>query len=67
VFVPEGPDDGGQAWNAPFVSDGGQSVAPQIMPFPTGPTPSALYQTFHAWLPSFRPSGNKFSLEEEAK
>ena len=40
----------------------GQNVAPQITPFPTGRIMSALYQAFHAWLPSFRPSGTKVSL-----
>jgi len=82
VFVPEGPDDGSQAWNAwkvpsrspsrrvrydrlareATVSDGGQSVAPQIIPYPTGRIMFALYQAFHAWLPSFRPSGTKVSF-----
>jgi hypothetical protein len=39
-----------------------QSVAPQITPFPTGRIMFALYQAFHAWLPSFRPSGTKVSF-----
>jgi len=42
---------------AAIVSDGRQSVAPQITPCPTGRIMSALYQAFHAWLPSFRPAG----------
>jgi hypothetical protein len=82
VFVPEGPDDGSQAWNAWNVLSRspsrrvrydrlakggyglgwGQSLAPQITPFPTGRIMSALYQAFHAWLPSFRPSGTKVSF-----
>jgi hypothetical protein len=83
VFVPEGPDDGSQAWNAwnvpsrstvsaaadmigwregAIVSDSGPSVAPQITPFPTGRIISNHYQAFHAWLPSFRPSGTKVSF-----
>jgi hypothetical protein len=45
-----------------IVSDGRQSVAIQITPFPTGRIGSALSQAFHAWLPSFRPSGTKVSL-----
>jgi hypothetical protein len=32
-------------------------VTPQITPFPTGRNMCALYQAFHAWPPSFRPSG----------
>jgi hypothetical protein len=42
---------------AAMISDRGQSVAPQITPFPTGRIMSALYQAFHAWLPSFVPPG----------
>jgi len=44
------------------VSDRGQSVTPQITPFPTGRIMSALYQAFHAWLLSFGPSGTKVSF-----
>jgi hypothetical protein len=51
-----------------MISDGGQSVAPQITPFPssvallamkdkTGRIMSTLHQAFHAWLPSFVPPG----------
>ena len=40
-----------------IVPDGGQGVAPQITPFPTGRIMSTLYQAFHAWLPSSGPSG----------
>ena len=42
-----------------IVSNSGPSVAPQITPFPTGRIMSTHYQAFHAWLPSFRPSGTK--------
>jgi hypothetical protein len=45
-----------------IVPDGGQSVAPQIKPYPTGRIMSGLYQAFHAWLPSFRPPGTKVSF-----
>ncbi len=45
-----------------IVSDSGPSVAPQITPFPTGRIMFGLYQAFHAWLPSFRPSGTKITL-----
>ncbi len=31
-----------------IVPDGGQSVAPEITPFPTGRLMWALYQAFHA-------------------
>jgi hypothetical protein len=34
-----------------MVSVGGQSLPPQITPFPPGRITSALYQAFHAWLP----------------
>jgi hypothetical protein len=42
-----------------IVSNGKQSVVPQITPFPTGRIMSAPYQAFHAWLPSLRPFGTK--------
>jgi hypothetical protein len=43
-----------------IVSDGGQRVAPQITPgsLRDGPRLS-IFQAFHAWLPSFHPSGTK--------
>jgi hypothetical protein len=44
-----------------IVSDSAPSVAPQITPFPTGRIMSTHYQAFHAWLPSFRPSGTNTS------
>jgi hypothetical protein len=47
---------------AAIVSDGGPSVAPQITPFPTGRIIDGLFQAFHAWLPSVRPSGTQVSL-----
>ena len=40
-----------------IVPGSGPSVAPQITPFPTGRIMFTQYQAFHAWLPSFRPSG----------
>jgi len=45
-----------------IFSDGGQSVVPQFTPCPTGRIPVALYQAFHAWLPSFGPFGMKVSF-----
>jgi hypothetical protein len=45
-----------------IFSDGGQSVVPQFTPCPTGRIPVALYQAFHAWLPSFDPFGTKVSF-----
>ena len=45
-----------------IVADSGPSVAPQITPFSTGRIMPTHYQAFHAWLPSFHPSGTKVSF-----
>ena len=79
MFVPEGQDDGSQAWNAWKVlsssssrrvrgdrlARGGYRLVwwtnrgPQIAPSLRDGFLRDAFQAFHAWLPSFRPSGTK--------
>jgi hypothetical protein len=44
---------------AAIVSDGGQSVAPQITPFPTGRVMSVVTRHFMPGYPRFVPPGQK--------
>jgi hypothetical protein len=46
----------------PITQHDGQQGPARITPFPTGRVVSAIYQAFHASLPSFRPSGTQVSF-----